>query len=479
MLNTRKYRLASEVLGDAWGGINDVPMYNKHFTLKQWVWLTAPGKVWRVAISGRSATKSTMAAMGFVIRVMNNLEYPHFAAREFGSNVGVSVLKEVSRAVKRFGVESAWDMSSMQPNGGFVHYAGTERNKVGLKGLSDFRSLWFDETESLSTESAENAVPTLLRNNGTEVWLTGNPKLESDWISQEFILGNTSDPRTLLTRFHWSDNPWFNEDENRKRLDYKEKYPHRYGWMWDGEFLGSGSGDLLPHGQWRSLRDRQIEWSDFAGLPVYVGYDLSLSNDHTAFVFMAKSPSGYVLIKPLIFVTKNMLASMPHNMGKQVLKLGHVVEADRFNKIDIEGKVARTVSEKFNQLNVVRCHYDPAFSGPLMEIFNQSHPRIKFQPFHGRSDVWDPVIEDFRTHVEYKAFRHDGNKVMNWHMGNCGVFDDKEDGLLVPDKSGRSGELKIDSAVACMYAFDAYKYAGSRRQSRASYVDNRGEVVYA
>ena len=91
-------------------------------------------------------------------------------------------------------------------NGTEFRFAGLRHNINNIKSLEDFDVVWVEEAHSVSAKSWEKLIPTL-RKDGSEVWISFNPELDTDATYQRFVI---SPPATAYVRkVNWRDNPWF------------------------------------------------------------------------------------------------------------------------------------------------------------------------------------------------------------------------------------------------------------------------------
>jgi phage terminase large subunit len=90
-----------------------------------------------------------------------------------------------------------------------------------------------EEAQNVSKRSWSILIPTI-RKDGSEVWVTFNPELDTDETYVRFI--ENTPPDTFIVEMNWRDNPWFNSvlDAERKHAKgtlLKEDYDN----IWEGK----------------------------------------------------------------------------------------------------------------------------------------------------------------------------------------------------------------------------------------------------
>lgn len=167
-------------------------------------------------------------------------------ARELQTTLSDSVFHEVANAI----ASCPYLTSQYEVGKSYIHSKiGTEflfkslrANISEFKGLAHITHLWVDEAEQVSAESWRDVIPTI-RDEGSEIWATWNPKDPGSPVKKIFIDGANSDEtngKSIIkhVEINWRDNPWFPEKLNRERLrcldeDDEDIYNH----IWEGKFL--------------------------------------------------------------------------------------------------------------------------------------------------------------------------------------------------------------------------------------------------
>ena len=110
----------------------------------------------------------------------------------------------------------------------FVFY-GIERNADEIKSFEGADILWIEEAHNLTKEQWDILEPTI-RKEGSEIWISFNPKLVTDFVYQRFIV--SPPPSTNIRLINYTENPFLsntmlNAIQSKKEEDYDE-YEHIY-----------------------------------------------------------------------------------------------------------------------------------------------------------------------------------------------------------------------------------------------------------
>ena len=103
-----------------------------------------------------------------------------------------------------------------------------------IKSFQGLDRVWIEEAQTVSAHSLEILIPTI-REEGSELWFSWNPRNASDAVDQLFN-GEITPPDTIHRKVSWKDNPWFPE-VLRSELEFDRKHkPQRWDHIWGGGF---------------------------------------------------------------------------------------------------------------------------------------------------------------------------------------------------------------------------------------------------
>jgi len=220
----------------------------------------------KILDGGRGSSKSETVSTIMSARVK---DYGHKvgAFREFQTTIEDSVHSLISKKIRElnfYGFEIQ-EKRILHENGGSVKYRGIARNPTGIKSMDDFDDFWIEEAEVISEKSLEIIEPTA-RKKGSEIWYTLNRGKVTDPISVEHLKPYEKelkkhryyeDDTIMIIQMHYTDNFWFPEVLEKKRLRNKKMWPvSKYNNIWDGKDRVAAEGALWSDKMIKDARDK-------------------------------------------------------------------------------------------------------------------------------------------------------------------------------------------------------------------------------
>lgn len=154
-------------------------------------------------------------------------------------------------------------------------FKGIRHNIESIKSMAGITHLWIEEADTMSYESWRVLTPTI-REDGSEIWVTFNPKNANDVIYKDFVLNEM--PGSFVQQINYGDNPFFPQvlEEERKKdsglLD-RDLYNH----IWNGECLKISDAQIFKNKFF--VEDFVVDHT--YGQAIY-GLDFGFSQDPTA-----------------------------------------------------------------------------------------------------------------------------------------------------------------------------------------------------
>jgi phage terminase large subunit len=190
---------------------------------------------YKVARGGRGSAKSWSFARALLIKGATQ-RLRILCAREVQNSIRQSVHKLLSDQIKCLGLDRYYTVLNNSIRG----INGTEFSFVGLSSLTvdtiksfeGYDICWVEEGQTISKRSWDILIPTI-RKEGSEIWISYNPDLETDETHQRFTLHPP--PDTINVEINWRDNPWFSSVLESERLHCKETDPDNYDNIWEGK----------------------------------------------------------------------------------------------------------------------------------------------------------------------------------------------------------------------------------------------------
>jgi phage terminase large subunit len=168
------------------------------------------------------------------------------------------------------------------PNKSDFIFKGFHNNISEIKSTEGIDICWIEEAKSLLKNSFEIIDPTV-RKPGSEIWISFNPELETDFVYDHFVLHPP--PNALVRKLSWRDNPWFNEVLRAQMEHMKATDFDAYLNVWEGEcrliLEGAVYADELRAAR---VSGRICEVPHDPNFPVDVIYDLG-KRDRTSMLF--------------------------------------------------------------------------------------------------------------------------------------------------------------------------------------------------
>lgn len=240
---------------------------------------------YRVLYGGRGGAKSWGAARALVILAAKK-PLRVLCARELQNSIRDSVHRILSDQIDLLGLNGFYQIEQSRiycpSTGSEFSFEGIRNNVTKIKSYEGVDICWVEEANKVSKSSWEVLIPTI-RKEGSEIWATFNPELETDDTYQRFVL---SPPKNaIVQKISWRDNPWFPQVLKQEMLDLKARDRDAYLHVWEGECRKSLEGAVYAD----ELRDcaeegRITHVPHHASSPVNLYFDLGRS-DYTSIIF--------------------------------------------------------------------------------------------------------------------------------------------------------------------------------------------------
>ena len=151
--------------------------------------------------------------------------------RRFQNKIKESVYTLIKNQIEGFKLPGFNVMASEinHRNGSEFAFYGIERNTDEIKSFEGADILWIEEAHNLTKDQWDILEPTI-RKQGSEIWISFNPKLVTDFIYQRFIVDPP--PSTRIRLINYPENPFLSDTMRKvieaKRLEDEEEHNHIY-----------------------------------------------------------------------------------------------------------------------------------------------------------------------------------------------------------------------------------------------------------
>ena len=188
---------------------------------------------YKILYGGRGGAKSWGVARALLIQgAASPLRI--LCAREFQNSIAESVHHLLQSQAEAIGLGSFYEIQNAAiygKNGTEFVFAGIRNNITKIKSFEALDRVWVEEAQTVSKTSWDTLIPTI-RKDGSEIWATYNPELETDETHQRFVINPPED--AAVVKINWSDNPWFPEVLRKEKDALKLRDPDAYQNVWEG-----------------------------------------------------------------------------------------------------------------------------------------------------------------------------------------------------------------------------------------------------
>lgn len=133
------------------------------------------------------------------------------------------------------------------------------RASRNVKGLEDFDIFFIEEAATISMDSWDLLMPTLMRTPGSQLWFAYNPESESDPVTVKIWNRNRSDAMLIEVLPGPADNPWWNDGLQREMEEDYKADPDEAEHIWGGKPRRQGQRSVMSRVRIREAMDRDVE----------------------------------------------------------------------------------------------------------------------------------------------------------------------------------------------------------------------------
>lgn len=280
----------------------------------------------KVLRGGRGSTKSWSIARALLL-IGTQRKLQVLCAREFQSSMRDSVHKLLSTQIERMGLSTLYDVQTdaiYGPRGTcFVFVGLSDKTAENLKSFEDFDVCWVEEARVVTHRSWNILRPTI-RKDGSEIWVSFNPELDTDPVWQMFV----EDPpeNCFSVEMNWRDNPWWNDVLEAERRDAERKLPKiDYENIWEGKTRPTVEGAIYAEELAKMYAEGRVGLYPYdPRLLVYPVFDIGW-NDSMAIGMYQRVASQLRKVNYLENSKKTYawysaeLAKLPYNWGRLFL----------------------------------------------------------------------------------------------------------------------------------------------------------------
>lgn len=229
--------------------------------------------------------------------------------REVQKSIQQSVHQLLKDQIAALGLESFYEVLQTEirgKNGSAFYFSGlSDQTADSLKSFEGVSICWLEEAQSITKRSWDILVPTI-RAEGSEIWATYNPQLDTDETHQRLVVKPPPDCKCV--EMNWSDNPWFpsvleKEREHAKLVMRQEDYLH----IWEGHCKPAVEGAIYFESMAQTIAGKRITRVPHDGsLKTHLVWDLGMADSMT--IILCQKVSSEIRIIHYIEGNQRILA---------------------------------------------------------------------------------------------------------------------------------------------------------------------------
>jgi phage terminase large subunit len=247
----------------------------------------------KIARGGRGAGAKSHSMVSLLVQIAQNIPVDVICLREIQGSIDESVKKLIEDKIEFLGY-TGWIIKNTSIEGPDINgkrshfiFKGLKdlRASTNVKGLEGYKYAFVEEAATISTESWNLLLPTIMRTEGAELWAAYNPELEDDPISVKIWDRNRSDALCVELKPGKEDNPWWNDGLQREMEEDFKADPDEAEHIWNGQPRKQGDKAILSRIDVRNAMEREILQPE-GGL--FIGCDVARFGDDRTCIFMRK-----------------------------------------------------------------------------------------------------------------------------------------------------------------------------------------------
>lgn len=306
---------------------------------------------YKVFHGGRGSGKSWGVARALLIKARQS-KIRVLCTREVQKSIKDSVHALLSDQIASLGFGADFQVLETEirctATGSVFLFGGLQQHTVeSIKSFEGCDIVWVEEAQSVSGKSWDVLIPTI-RKDGSEIWITLNPQLDSDETYQRFIA--VPPPGAVVVEMNYSDNPFFPEvlefeRQHALKTMKREKYDH----IWGGKCMPAVEGAIYFDEVSKAESEGRItRVSADKLLKTHAIWDLGW-NDSMSIIIAQRSASEIRVVDYIEDSHKKlsdyveMLEAKPYNWGQDWLP------HDGFSKDYKTGKTAEEMLKAMNR----------------------------------------------------------------------------------------------------------------------------------
>lgn len=197
---------------------------------------------------GRGSAKSWSIARALLVMGASR-PLRILCTREVQKSIKQSVHQLLRDQIVAMGLESFYEPLEHEirgKNGTRFLFAGlSDLTADSIKSFEGVDFVWIEEAQTITSRSLKILVPTI-RREGSEIWASFNPELDTDPIYVMAVI--EPPPDAVSVEINWSDNPWFPSVLEQERQHAQATMPEaEYQHIWEGKCRPAVEGAIYAN----------------------------------------------------------------------------------------------------------------------------------------------------------------------------------------------------------------------------------------
>lgn len=214
---------------------------------------------YKVPYGGRGSSKSWSVARALLV-LGTHKKLRVLCAREIQKSIKQSVHTLLKDQIYALGLERFYEIQESIIKG----LNGTEFTFTGLSthtadSIKSFEGVdicWVEEGQTVRKKSWDILIPTI-RKEGSEIWVTFNPNLDTDDTYQRFVIDTP--PDAVVVKINYNDNKFFPAVLEQERLHCKATQSKEdYDNIWEGECRLAVEGAIFANEIRKAYENKRI-----------------------------------------------------------------------------------------------------------------------------------------------------------------------------------------------------------------------------
>ena len=398
----------------------------------------------KILYGGRDSTKSNDTAL-HSIRLANNIPFRFLCARMYQNRLEDSVYTLLKKEIERFGFRNDYNVLGnkiINTNTGaeFLFY-GLARNIDEIKSIVKIDVLWIEEGHNLTEEMWDTLIPTL-RESGSEIWVTFNPNLATDFSYKRLVV---NPPKNAVVRMiNYDENPFLSDTSKATIAEMKEEDYDKYLHIYKG-IPKQDDEDVIIKRTWLdSCIDAHVKLGIEPTGERITGYDVSDDG---------KDESAYVNKYGILITKVHQWKAKEDELVKSAKIIRN--EAERFksfvryDSIGVGAGVGSNIKE-LNKINEIKVKYEAFNSGgAVVNKEKEYEAGVKYKDYFSnvKAQAWKEVADRvLKTHNAItKGASYDPNEIISI-SSECDFLENLLTELSTPRKDyDLAGKFKVES----------------------------------